>query len=129
MSEAIERLMVPGRAPPFSHYCDVVRAGPNIWMSGAVGITGDGHVPDDVGSQFQVALDNLDACLRAAGGEVRHIVKVNIYLTNIADRAIINEYRIKYFGEHRPASTLVEVSALVAPSLKVEIEATAYLST
>ncbi len=128
MSETIQQLMVPGRPPPFSHYCDVVKAGPHIWISGAVGITGDGHVPDDIGGQFQVALDNLDACLRAAGGEVRHIVKVNIYLTNIVDRAIINEYRIKYFGEHRPASTLVEVSALVTPDLKVEIEATAYLA-
>ena len=128
MNDVIQRMMVPGRAPPFSHYCDVVRAGPHIWLSGAVGIAGDGHVPDDVGGQFQVALDNLDACLRAAGGQVRDIVKVNIYLTNIADRSIINEYRIKYFGECRPASTLVEVSALVLPSLKVEIEATAYIA-
>ena len=126
MSDKIQRIMVPGRAPPFSHYCDVVKAGPHIWISGAVGIASDGHIPDDVGGQFQVALDNLDACLRAAGGQVRHVVKVTIYLTSVADRSIINEHRIKYFGEHRPASTLVEVSALVLPSLKVEIEATAY---
>jgi 2-iminobutanoate/2-iminopropanoate deaminase len=128
MSGKIERMMVPGQATPFSHYCHVVRAGEHVWISGAVGVASDGHVPEDVGGQFQVALDNLDACLRAASGEVQDVVKVNIYLTNIADRSIINEYRVKYFGEHRPASTLVEVSALVLPSLKVEIEATAYIA-
>jgi enamine deaminase RidA (YjgF/YER057c/UK114 family) len=124
----IQRLMVPGQTPPFSHYCHVVRAGDHIWISGAVGMTGDGRVPPDVGDQFKLALDNLDACLRAAGGGSEDIVKVNIYLTNIADRTVINGHRIEYFGEHRPASTLVEVSKLVTPELKVEIEATAYIA-
>ena len=127
MSERIQRIMVPGQATPFSHYCHVVRGGDQIWISGAVGIAADGSVPDDVGAQFQLALDNLDACLRAAGGRVQDIVKVNIYLTDIADRGTINPTRIKYFGDHRPASTLVEVSALVTENLKVEIEATAYV--
>jgi len=129
MSSKIERLMVPGQAPPFSHYCHVVRAGDHIWISGAIGVASNGHVPSEVGDQFQLALENLDACLRAAGGRSEDIVKVNVYLTDIADRSIINEYRIKYFGEHRPASTLVEVSSLVLPSLKVEIEANAYVAS
>jgi 2-iminobutanoate/2-iminopropanoate deaminase len=119
--------MVPGQATPFSHYCHAVKAGANIWISGAVGVASDGSVPEDVEDQFRLALQNLDACLHAAGGQSRDIVKVNIYLTNIADRSIINEYRIKYFGQFRPASTLVEVSGLVLPSLKVEIEANAYI--
>jgi enamine deaminase RidA (YjgF/YER057c/UK114 family) len=53
------------------------------------------------------------------------VVKVTVFLTDVADRARINPARIRYFGEHRPASTLVEVSALVLPGLKVEIEAVA----
>ena len=69
----------------------------------------------------------MDACLRAAGGLPEHIVKVTVYLTDIADRARINPVRIAYFGEHLPASTLVEVSALVSPEMKVEIEAQALL--
>jgi 2-iminobutanoate/2-iminopropanoate deaminase len=48
-------------------------------------------------------------------------------LTNVADRQKINPIRQRYFGQHRPASTLVEVSALVLPALRVEIEAQAVL--
>lgn len=125
MSE-IKRLMVPGQATPFSHYCHVVRAGPNIWISGAVGITESGNIPASVEEQFELALQNLDACLRAAGGLPEQITKVTLYLTDINNRAAINPERIRYFGEHRPASTLVQVAALVSPKLKVEIEATAY---
>jgi 2-iminobutanoate/2-iminopropanoate deaminase len=124
----IERLMVEGQAKPFSHYCHVVRAGDQIWISGAVGIAADGSIPDDVVEQFKLAMANLDACLRAARGRPEHVVKVNIYLTDISKRAAINPERIRYFGEHRPASTLVEVSALVAPELKVEIEAQAVVT-
>ncbi|MFL6798111.1 MAG: RidA family protein [Xanthobacteraceae bacterium] len=123
--DKIQRLMVDGQAPPFSHYCHVVRAGEFIWVSGAVGIDARGGVPADVVDQFTVAMHNVDQCLRAAGSGPQHVVKVNIYLTDIADRAAINPERMRYFGEHRPASTLVQVGALVAPELKVEIEAQA----
>lgn len=123
----IQRIMVPDQAPPFSHYCHVVRAGELVWISGAVGADAQGNVPEDVRSQFEVAMANLDACLRAAGGKPEHVVKVNIYLTDIAERGEINPARMRYFGEHRPASTLVEVGALVVPELKVEIEAQAYI--
>jgi len=77
--------------------------------------------------QFALAMQNLDACLRAGGDRSEHIVKVNIYLTDIADRAAINPERIRYFGEHRPASTLVGVTSLVVAELKVEIEAQAFV--
>ena len=96
-------------------------------MSGAVGIAEDGSIPADVVEQFALAMANLDACLRAAGGRPEHVVKVTIFLADISNRGAINPERIRYFGEHRPASTLVEVSALVAPELKVEIEAQAFV--
>jgi enamine deaminase RidA (YjgF/YER057c/UK114 family) len=77
--------------------------------------------------QFDIALRNLDACLKAAGGGPEHVVKVTVFLTDVDDRPLINPARQRYFGQHRPASTLVEVSALVLPKLKVEIEAQAVL--
>lgn len=123
----IERLMVPGQMEPISHYCHVVKAGNLVWVSGSVGVRTDGSVPDDVVEQFRIALYNVSACLRAAGAGPEHVVKVNLYLTDIADRARINPVREKYFGAHRPASTLVEVSALALPILKVEIEAQAVI--
>ena len=122
---AIQRLMVDGQLPPVSHYCHVVRAGNTIWVSGAIGVAADGTIPADVGEQAELALASIDACLKAAGAGAEHVVKVNVYLTDVNDRKAINPARKRYFGEHRPASTLVGVTALVLPAAKVKIEATA----
>ncbi len=118
----IERHLVEGQMAPVSHYCHSVRAGDLIWVSGIVGMTADGYIPQDTAAQFDIALEAMDACFRAAGGRPDTVTKVQIFLTDIADRAVINPARIAYFGDHRPASTLVEVSALVDPRMKVEIE-------
>ena len=90
-----------------------------------VGIRNNGSVPEDVEEQFQIAIDCLDSALRAAGGKPEHVVKVQVFLTDVNDRTKINPIREGYFGTHRPASTLVEVSGLISPELKVEIEAEA----
>jgi enamine deaminase RidA (YjgF/YER057c/UK114 family) len=124
----IERILVPGIMEPVSHYCHVVRAGPHVWVSGVVGVDGNGNVPDDVVTQFDLAIDVMDQCLKAAGAGAEHVVKVQVFLTDITERPTINPRRIAYFGDHRPASTLVEVSALVDPRLMVEIECQAYLA-
>lgn len=123
----IERHLVPGQPKPFSHYCHVVRADRQVWVSGAVGTRKDGTVPDSTVEQFRVALESVDACLRHAGARAADVVKVTIFMTDISERPLINPLRIECFGENRPASTLVEVSALVDPRLKVEIEAVAYV--
>jgi 2-iminobutanoate/2-iminopropanoate deaminase len=123
----IQRLMVPGQLEPVSHYCHVTRAGNLVFVSGTVGIDRNGVIPPSVIEQAELALANLDACLAAAGATVEHVMKVTVFLTDIADRALINPARQRYFGRHRPASTLVQVSALVLPQLKVEIEAIAAL--
>ena len=119
--------MVDGQLEPVSHYCHAVRAGDRIWISGTVGIDANGVVPKDSVEQFGVAIRNLDAALQKAGGVASDIVKVTIFLTNIEDRSRINPIRQRYFGEHRPASTLIGVSQLVLPELKVEIEAEAVI--
>lgn len=124
----INRLMIEGQPAPVSHYCHAVRAGNHVWVSGTVGMAADGGIPELVVDQFDLALRNLDACLKAAGGGPENVVKVTVFLTDIDDRPLINPARQRYFGEHRPASTLVEVSALVLPALKVEIEAQAVLA-
>lgn len=124
---AIERLMLDGQPEPVSHYCHVTKAGNLIWVSGTVGIAADGSIPHDVVDQFEICIANLDTCLKAVGADAEHVVKVVVYLTDVTDRSKINPIRQRYFGEHRPASTLVEVSALVLPALKVEIEAQAVL--
>ena len=121
----IKRILLDDLPAPVSHYCHAVRANDRIWISGMVGIRTDGSVPEDVEEQFQIALDCLDSALRSAGGRPEHVVKVQVFLTNVNDRTKINPIRENYFGAHRPASTLLEVSGLISPELKVEIEAEA----
>ncbi len=123
----IEPLILPDLPEPISHYCHGVRAGDRLWISGMVGVAPDGSVPTDTVAQFKLALGYVDSVLRAAGGEPRNIVKVQVFLIDVADRARINPVRQDYFGPHRPASTLIGVAGLVAPELKVEIEAEAVL--
>ena len=123
----IERITLPGIMAPVSHYCHVVRSGPHVWVSGIVGMDEHGTVPDTTVDQFDLAMTVMDQCLRAAGAGPQHVVKVQVFMTDISERASINPRRVAYFGEHRPASTLVEVSALVDPRLKVEIECQALI--
>ena len=66
-------------------------------------------------------------CSQPPGATFADVVKVTVYLTDIADRARINPVRQEIFGDARPASTLVEVSALAVPGAKIEIEAVALL--
>jgi enamine deaminase RidA (YjgF/YER057c/UK114 family) len=123
----IERHLVPGQPKPYSHYCHVVRADRHVWVSGCVGVKEDGSIPENTVDQFRIALASIDACLRHAGAQPKHVVKLTIFMTDISERPLINPLRIEYFGENRPASTLVEVSQLVDPRLRVEIEAVAYV--
>ena len=67
----------------------------------------------------------MRAILAAAGCGFEDVVKVTVFLTNVDDRPLINPVRQEVFGSARPASTLVEVSRLVVPGAKVEIEAVA----
>ena len=128
MGRGIERFQGPGEMEPGSHYCHAGRAGRQIWLSGMVGVAADGSIPNDTAAQFDIALKTIDNCLRHAGGLPNQIIKVQVFMTDIKERELINPARIEYFGDNRPASTLVEVSALVDPRMKVEIEAVAYLN-
>lgn len=123
----IQRIMIPGLREPVSHFCHVTRAGPNVWVSGLVGMKADGTIPDSTVAQFDIAMDAMAQCLAAADAGPEHVVKVLVFMTDITERASINPIRQRYFGEHRPASTLVEVTSLVDPRMKVEIEAVAYV--
>ncbi len=123
----IQRVLVPGLPKPVSHYCHVTRAGPHVWVAGAVGQRADGTIPDDVVAQFDIAMDILDQSLKAVGAGPEHVVKVQVFMTDISERPRINPRRIAYFGDNLPASTLVEVKGLVDPRMKVEIECQAYV--
>ena len=124
-----EEIRVPELAEPISHYTDAVRAGDLLFVSGFVPVDGEGRVVggDDVVAQARQVFANVGAALAAAGATFADVVKVTVYLTDIADRARINPVRQEIFGDTRPASTLVEVSALAVPGAKLEIEAVALI--
>lgn len=123
----VQRVTLDDILEPVSHYCHVVEANGIVWVSGLVGMKADGSIPADTAAQFDIALADMDKCLKAVGANVSDVTKVRIFVTDIADRAAINPARQAYFGDHRPASTLVEVSALVDPRMTVEIEAEAVI--
>lgn len=116
---------VPGLPPPVSHYTDAVRFGNLLFVSGAVSLDEHGRVvaPDDVVAQARQVHLTLQTIFRKAGADFKDVLKVTVFLTNIEDRQRVNAVRQEFFGSARPASTLVQVSALVLPELKIEIDA------
>ena len=120
-----QELRVPGLGEPISHYTDAVRFGDLLFVSGIGPLGEDGSLVgrDDAAEQTRQIFRNMDKVLRAAGAGPADILKVTVYLTDIADRTRINPVRQQFFGAARPASTLVEVSKLAIPGMKVEIEA------
>jgi 2-iminobutanoate/2-iminopropanoate deaminase len=126
---AREEIRVPALAEPVSHYTDAVRAGNLLFISGFVPVDGEGRlVEGDVAAQARQVFANLGSVLAAAGATFADVVKVTVYLTDIDDRPRINPVRQEVFGDARPASTLVEVSRLVVPGAKLEVDAVALLS-
>jgi len=125
-----EEIRVPGQPEPISHYTDAVRAGDLLFVSGCVPVDSEGKLVGggDVVAQTRQALENVGRVLEAAGMTFADVAKVTVYLTDIDDRPRINPVRREFFGEIRPASTLVEVSRLAIPGAKVEIEAVAVVS-
>ncbi|MCU1637248.1 MAG: Endoribonuclease [Cryobacterium sp.] len=122
---------VPGLSPPISHYCDAVQFGNMLFISGIAPLDQDLNVigGDDVVAQAEAIFVAMDKILKLAGAGFGDILKVTVFLTDVDDRTKINPVRQRYFGEARPASTLIEVSRLAIPGMKVEVEAVVGLPT
>ncbi len=121
-------VMVEGLAEPLSHYADAVVAGDALYVSGIVPVDASGAVVgDDVVAQARQVFATMKQVLAAAGATPADVVKVTVYLLDVDDRPLINPVRQEFFGDTRPASTLVEVSRLAVPGARLEIEAIAHL--
>jgi 2-iminobutanoate/2-iminopropanoate deaminase len=119
---------VDGLAPPLSHYTDAVAAGDALYVSGIVPVDADGNVVgEDVVAQARQVFEIMRRVLAAAGARPSDVVKVTVYLLDIDDRPLINPVRQEFFGDARPASTLVEVRGLAVPGARLEVEAVAHL--
>ncbi len=120
-----QEFSIPGLNPPISHYCDAVRFGNLLFVSGIAPLDETLQVigGDDPAAQAEAIFRAMGQILEAAGAGFKDVLKVTVLLTDIEDRHKINPVRQKYFGSARPASTLFEVSRLAIPGMKVEIEA------
>ena len=103
--------------------------GRTVYVSGMVSMDAEGNVigEGDIGLQTETVLDNVKATLEEVGGTLRDIVKVTVFIRDMGDYDAIHEVRRRYFEEPYPASSMVEVSALIDPRLLVEIEAVAVI--
>lgn len=81
----------------------------------------------DVETQTEQVLKNIAAILEAAGSGMNHVLRCGVFLTDIAEFAVMNAVYSRVFGNHRPARTTVQVVALPTPGLRVEIDAIAYV--
>ena len=124
-----EEFRVEGLNEPISHYTDAVRFGDLLFISGLAPVDEDTKLVggDDVAAQTRQVLENMDRILGAAGASFADVLRVTVYLTDVNDRQAVNEVRKEFFGHTRPASTLIGVSELVVPGMKIEIEAVAGL--
>lgn len=119
-----EEFLLDGLAPPISHYCDAVRWGDILYISGIPPLDVKGRVvSEDPAAQARQVFENMKLVLDAAGATFADVLKVTVYLTDVNDRTKINPVRQEYFGAARPASTLIGIGELAIPGMKVEIEA------
>ena len=115
---------IEGLSAPISHYCDAVRFGDVLYISGIPPTDAAGRVvSDDVAVQARQVFLNMKLVLDAAGASFADILKVTVYLLDVNDRGKINPVRQEFFGAARPASTLLGVNDLAIPGMKIEIEA------
>ena len=104
-------------------------AGRTVYVSGQVSMDAEGNVvgEGDVRRQTETVLEHVKTVLEEAGGGMDDVVKVTVFITDMGFYDEIHEVRRRYFEEPYPASSMVEVSALIDPRLLIEIEAVAVI--
>jgi enamine deaminase RidA (YjgF/YER057c/UK114 family) len=122
-----ERVTTGTEWEPRVGYSRAVRVDDRIIVSGTTATDEDGDpvAPGEPAAQTRRALETVVEAIEAAGGAGEHVVRTRLYVTDADDWAAVGEVHREFFGDVRPAATMVEVSRLIGPEYVVEVEAEA----